>query len=120
LNILCQKAWQCGSPVLEPVLESFLEMEPYLERHGEREVLYPVRKMYGVLAGHFLAGGALSLAQPLLDRLRAMPEKEMDWLKEELFATTEPYFWEFTERKVNFNYMGELQKESLRPYLEQL
>lgn len=120
LNILCQKAWQCGSPVLEPVLESFLEMEPYLERHGEREVLYPVRKMYGVLAGHFLAGGALSLAQPLLDRLRAMPEKEQEWLKEELLTSMEPYFWEFTERKVNFNYMGERQRECLRPYLEQL
>ncbi|MDP2726902.1 MAG: hypothetical protein Q8P59_05115, partial [Dehalococcoidia bacterium] len=84
---------------------------------GQSGALFPVRKMYGVLAGHLLAGGALSLAQPFISRLEALPEEEKSWLREELLGPSQPFFWEFTERKVNFNYIGEKQKESLRPFL---
>lgn len=117
LNILCQKAWQCGSPVLDRVLECFLEMEPFLERHGQQGAVFPVRKMYGVLASHLLVGGATSLAEPFINRLRAMPEEELTRLRDELLAGTDEFFWEFTERKVNFDYLGERERQSLRALL---
>ena len=117
LNILCQKAWQRGSPVLDRILESFLDMETFLEKHQQQTALFPVRKMYGVLAGHFLAGGAPHLADPFIGRLRALPETELSRLRDELLAGTAQYFWEFTERKVNFDYLGDRERESLRPYL---
>lgn len=119
LNILCQKAWQCGSPVLERVLDSFLDMDSFLERHGQQASVFPVRKMYGVLAGHFLAGGAPALADPLINRLTSLPEKDLARLRDELLTGTHEFFWEFTERKVNFDYLGEPQREALRPFLDQ-
>lgn len=118
LNILCQKAWACQSPLLNHVLESFLEMEPYFERNGYARSVFPIRKMYGVLASHFLSRGAGSLAEPFIGRLKALPEKDLARLREHLFAPIQPNFWEFTERKVNFDYLDEKQKECLRPFLD--
>jgi len=119
LNMLCQKACECGSPVQEQVMESFLDMDSFLERHGQHAAVFPVQKMYGVLAGHFLAEGAESLARPFIDRLKAMPEKEMARLQEWLLTGTGEFFWEFTERKVNFDYLGERQRAMLRERLDQ-
>ncbi len=119
LNMLCRRAQECGSPLLERVMESFLDMEPYLIKHGQAASTFQVRKMYGVLAGHFLTNGGAALAVPLIIRLHDAPSTERARLREELlFGTTEPYFWEFTERKVNFDYLGPSEREVLRPYLD--
>jgi hypothetical protein len=105
-----------GSPVVDTLIGTLLELDQEIKEEGQEESLLGVRRAQIQLATFFLQKGEQVRADRIIQDLRQERLERLERLRTALLTDEREQFWELTDRGANFAYL----KPDRRPYLEPL
>jgi hypothetical protein len=109
LGALVRHAWETQSPIAERLLESFLRYD------GAGSL--GVAKAQAILGSYFVMTDRAPAAAQVRERLRLLESTRLDRLTTELMAVRREKYWEVNERRMNMEYVPDVQRERLREFL---
>lgn len=109
LGALVRHAWEAQSPIAERLLESFLRYD------GAGSL--GVAKAQAILGSYFVMTDRAPAAAQVRERLRLLESARLDRLTTELMAVRRAKYWEVNERRMNMEYVPDVQRERLREFL---
>jgi len=109
LGALVRHAWEARSPMAERLLESFLRYD------GAGSL--GVAKAQAILGSYFVMTDRAGAAAQVKERLRLLESGRIERLSAELMAVRREKYWEVNERRMNMEYVPDVQRERLREFL---
>ena len=109
LGALVRHASEAQSPIAERLLESFLRYD------GGGSL--GVAKAQAILGSYFVMTDRAPAAAQVKERLRLLESSRLDRLTNELMAVRREKYWEVNERRMNMEYVPDVQRERLREFL---
>jgi hypothetical protein len=109
LAALVRHAWEAQSPMAERLLESFLRYD------GAGSL--GVAKAQAILGSYFVMTDRAAAAAQVRERLRLLESARIERLSAELMAVRREKYWEVNERRLNMEYVPDVQRERLREFL---
>ena len=109
LGALVRHAWEVKSPIAERLLEAFLRYD------GAGSL--GVAKAQAILGSYFVMTDRAVAAAQVKERLRLLESPRLERLSAELMAVRREKYWEVNERRMNMEYVPDVQRERLREFL---
>src|SRR5262249_15931556 len=94
-------------------LKIFLQVDKEGEGAKKEAALRGVRKAQVKLATYYLLRGDVAAAREVYRDMHNENADRMASIRDELLAVDSPYFWEVTDRGMNFDWMAPDRKERL-------
>ncbi len=113
---LIEEAVSQKSPIVDDLLDRFLELDQEIRHENHEASLLGVRRAQLQLAAFFVELQDESRARRIIDDMKDEKLERLQRIRETLMTEQRSQYWEFTDRGVNFSYL----EPSLRPYLDTL
>jgi len=113
---LIKEAVRRESPIVDELLELFLDLDQEIRDESQEASLLSVRRAQMQLATFFLELNDESRARRIVEDLKDEKIERLEGIRHTLMQEERSQYWEFTDRGVNFSYL----EPSLRPYLDTL
>lgn len=101
------------SDLVDSLVELILELDQEIKEESSKETLLGIRRAQMQLAAYFLGHNDERRARRICQDLRAEQPHRLAQIRELLESENRPYYWEFTDRGVNFSYL----EPELHPHL---
>jgi predicted membrane protein DUF2254 len=109
LGALVRHAWESRAPVADRLLEAFLRYD------GAGSL--GVAKAQAILGSYFLMTDRAEPVALVRERLRLLESDRLQRLGAELLAVRREKYWEVNERRMNMEWVPDVQRERLREFL---
>ncbi len=113
---LIEEAVSRNSPIVDDLLDRFLELDQEIRHDSHEASLLGVRRAQLQLAAFFVELQDESRARRIIDDMKDEKLERLQGIRETLMTEQRSQYWEFTDRGVNFSYL----EPALRPYLDTL
>ena len=113
---LIEEAVSRRSPIVDELLDRFLELDQEIRHEGHEASLLGVRRAQLQLAAFFAELQDEPRARRIIDDMKHEKLERLQVIRETLMTEQRPQYWEFTDRGVNFSYL----EPALRPHLDTL
>ncbi|MGH8453719.1 MAG: hypothetical protein ACRESW_04130, partial [Nevskiales bacterium] len=110
---LTEAACERKAAAADALLDAVLEFEGVEQSAG-------LVKSRAILAGYFLESGRKNELARIEASLHGVPRVVMEAARDGILATTEPVFWEVTDRGMNIDYVEPVRREKVREVLDRL
>ncbi len=118
LCALNELAFDIDAPERSELLKIFLQVDKEGEGAKKEAALRGVRKAQVKLATYYLQRGDVNAAREVYRDMQNENPPRMASIRDELLAVESPYFWEVTDRGMNFDWMAPDRKERLVEFFE--
>jgi hypothetical protein len=118
LCALNELAFDLAAPQRPELLKIFLQVDKEGEGAKKEAALRGVRKAQVKLATYYLLRGDVSAAREVYRDMQNENPERMASIRDELLAVESPYFWEVTDRGMNFDWMAADRKERLLEFFQ--
>lgn len=118
LRKLNEKAYKKQASNRRELLEDFLRFQYRLDHQRYSKLLKGLWKAYAILGSFYLSRNEMDLARKVFKEMQRVPIELILELKVDIERVTEPYFWEVTDRIINYNFVPPNQKEYLEQFFD--
>lgn len=114
---LNQAAYDKRISNIDKLLATFMELlDRFCAEDVPADAIVSVRKTQAILASYYLLKGAQQFANLIAERMKCGPVEQLSRAESELLNVREKKFWEITDRRTNFYYVDEKQRELLKEF----
>ena len=115
LGLLVQSAFQSWAPNRQTLLERFLnyDLKTKLPLPG-------VKKAHAILASYLMLNNQVEQVALIRASFQGLNREMIKEIGDELLQITRQDYWEVNERRINMDYVPDIQREQLRQFFESL
>jgi Predicted membrane protein (DUF2254) len=115
LGLLVQSSFQSWAPNRQALLERFLNYDL-----KTKQPLPGVKKAHAILASYLMLNEHVEQVALISDSFRGLEPAMIKIIRDELLQITREDYWEVNERRINLDYVPDIQREQLRQFFESL
>ena len=113
LGLLVRHAWESGASNREKLLRRFA-------KYDAQAPLVGVKKAQALLASYFLLRGLLPQVELIRENFVGLNPEILRTISDDLMHVKRKKYWEVNERRFNFDYVPDDQREKLREFFQGL
>jgi len=115
LGLLVQSAFQSQATNRQSLLERFLNYDL-----KTKQPLPGVKKAHAILASYLMLNGHVEPVALIRDSFRGLDWQMLKIIRDELLQISREDYWEMNERRINLDYVPDVQREQLRQFFASL
>ena len=115
LGLLVQSAFQSQATNRKSLLERFLNYDL-----KTKQPLPGVKKAHAILASYLMLNGHVEPVALIRDSFRGLDWPMLEIIRDELLQITREDYWEMNERRINLDYVPDVQREQLQQFFASL
>jgi len=115
LGLIVQSAFQSWAPNRQGLLERFLNYDLKI-----KQPLPGVKKAHAILASYLMLNNQVEPVALIRDSFLDLDPAMIKVIRDELLQITRQDYWEVNERRINMDYIPDIQREQLKQFFESL